>query len=213
VKLSVLIERTRRRVRLIQLLEAAERAALTPISMEKLHAFAYLADVLSPVWKLDPFDFQISTKRKSPYYPDLQREIDSMIAAGLIEVSSQRYQRVGDDVLFSADFALRFSSIHANAVLEASMGDPDLVATQEYLNELASALASLADEDIAAAASKDIVYADSFTDIIDFQEMRGRTTNTQRAVQAFDVVFPRTDITPSRRLYMYAHYLGRRAHG
>jgi hypothetical protein len=68
------------RIRLIQLLTAAEQAALVPISLDKLHAFAFLADVLSPVWNLRPFEDRIGRTGKSPYYPDLQKELDLLVA-------------------------------------------------------------------------------------------------------------------------------------
>ena len=53
------IEILRRRTRVILLLNAAERAGVAPLSTARLHAFAFLADVLSPVWHLPVFDAAI----------------------------------------------------------------------------------------------------------------------------------------------------------
>lgn len=53
------VDQVRRRARLLLLLDAAERAGITPLASARLHAFAYLADVLSPVWDLVAFDGKI----------------------------------------------------------------------------------------------------------------------------------------------------------
>jgi hypothetical protein len=209
------ILRTRRRIRLLQLFESAERAALAPLATEKLHAFAYLADILSPVWNLVPFDQRILKTGRPPFYPDLQREIDSLVAMGLLEVSDLSYRKVPDGpMLFQARYALRFQSIHGRQIRKVL--DSDCVSTTEqtYLDELARALASLRDEDIAAAAAEDATYDDPTVasgDVIDFGEAI-RRVRTREATESLDLLFPDIRLTPARRLYMYAHYLGRKVH-
>ena len=74
----------RQRVRVVRLLEAAERAGITPIPARRLHAYAYLADVLSPVWDLQPFDGKVLKVKHGPHYPDLQREVDRLVVMGLV---------------------------------------------------------------------------------------------------------------------------------
>ena len=209
------LESTRRRVRLLQLLEAAERAALAPIDTDKLHAFAYLCDILSPVWGLTPFDRRVLKTGRPPFYPDLQREVDRLVAMGLFEVSDLSYRKAPDgSMIFQARYALRFASPHGRRLREALEGDDDAVANQAYLDELARALASLRDEDIAAAAAEDATYDDptiSSGDVIDFGEAT-RRVRTHEATGSFDALFPDINLTPARRLYMYAHYLGRKVH-
>ena len=205
------------RIRLIQLLTAAEQADLVPISLDKLHAFAFLADVLSPVWNLRPFEDRIGRTGKSPYYPDLQKELDLLVAMGLVEPSELNYvvDEVEKEVRFNALYALRFSSAHLTKLAGALRKDETAVREQAFLNALAEALASLPDEEIAQAASKDLVYERSGLDnedYIDLDQMSG-TSRTVRAVASFDQAFPGSKLTPARRLYMYANYLGRRAHG
>ena len=53
------LARLKRRCRVLLLLDAAEQVGIAPLPSARLHAFAYLADVLSPVWKLVPFDGKI----------------------------------------------------------------------------------------------------------------------------------------------------------
>src|SRR5260370_89619 len=81
----------RQRVRVLQLLEAAERAGITPLPARRLHAYAYLADVLSPVWDLQPFDGKVLKVKHGPHYPDLQKEVERLVVMGLITASRLRY--------------------------------------------------------------------------------------------------------------------------
>src|SRR5207248_10656921 len=62
------IETIRKRVRLIQMLDAAERLGIAPLRAARLHGFAYLADVLSPVWHLPAFDGKILKIEGGPHY-------------------------------------------------------------------------------------------------------------------------------------------------
>lgn len=201
-------------MRLIQLLEASERAALAPIGTDKLHAFAYLSDVLSQVWGLTPFDQRIVKTGRAPYYPDLQRELDGLVAMGLVEVGELKYKRLADKTLiFQARYALNFASPFCLQIREALAEDVDAVHTQSYLDELAQALATLRDEDISAAATEDATYRDpglAQGEVIYFGD--ARDLRTASATDALERVFPDVRLTPSRRLFMYAHYLGQKVH-
>jgi len=213
--LNISLESTRKRVRLCQLLESAERAALAPIDTDKLHAFAYLCDILSPVWGLTPFDRRILKTGRPPFYPDLQREVDRMVAMGLFDVSDLSYRKAPDgSMIFQARYALRFASPHGRQLREALDADSEAAASQAYLDELARALATLRDDDIASAASEDATYDDpsiSSGDVIDFGDA-ARRVRTHEATASLDQLFPDIHLTPARRLYMYAHYLGRKVH-
>jgi hypothetical protein len=209
-------QRVKKRIRLLQLLEAAERAALTPIEIRKFHSFAYLADILSPIWHLEPFEARLAKTGRSPYFPDLQHEIDTLVAMGLVEVSNLKYLRnPRDEVLFTVRFALRFESKHLDAIFEELTEEPDNENEREYLAQLANALGTLGDDDIEAAATEDATYSDpqiSTQDYIELNEAVDPTSRTQTAIAAFDTLFPDTQLPPPRRLFMYAHYLGRKVH-
>lgn len=207
------VARVRHRVRLIQVLAAADRAALTPLSMDKLHAFAYLADILSPVWQLRPFEDRIGRTKRTPFYPDLQREVDALVAMGIVEPSGLNY-RIEDEVArLEASFDLRSESEHLPAIRQAIADDEALAAEQSYLNALAEALASLPDDDIAKAATRDLAYERSANDADELVTLSDLTSRSSRAVASFDKAFPHLSLTPSRKLVMYAQYLGRRANG
>jgi hypothetical protein len=208
------LQRIKKSVRLLQLLNAAENAALTPIELRKLHSFAYLADVLSPVWMLLPFEARLAKTGKSPYFPDLQRELDLLVASGLVQVTQLNYTRLASRVNFTACYALRYESENVSAILGMLNDDEEGLKEQNYLFQLANALATLRDDDIAAAATEDASYSDpalSLQDYIELADRPGKESRTERAVSDFSKLFPYTQMPPSRRLYMYAHYLGRKA--
>lgn len=209
-------QHTKARIRLIQLLLAAEHAALAPISIDKLHAFAFLADVLSPVWGLHPFEDRVGRTDRPPYFPDLQSQLDLLVGMGLVEPSDLAYRTEAEGgARFFALFALRFSSEHLTNIEAALVRDAQSSLEQKFLNSLAEALASLPDEEITRAATKDLAYERFGVDDDDYVELDpvGKKSRSARAIASFDQAFPATNLTAARRLYMYAHYLGKRAHG
>ena len=84
--------RVKQQCRILLLLDAAERVGIVPLASERLHAFTYLADVLSPVWGLAPFDGKIYKSEGGPHFPDIQEELDHLVVLGLVEVSNLRYE-------------------------------------------------------------------------------------------------------------------------
>jgi len=215
MNLSAFASSAKQRIRLFQILEAAEHAALTPIDIVKLHAFAYLSDILSPVWSLLPFDRVILKTGKPPYYPDLQFEVDRLVAMGLFEATDLSYQEAPDgSMVFQARYSMLFSSPHGQRIRDALADDVEAVQRQSYLDALARALASLRDDEISAAAAEDASYDDAAVspgDIVEFADTT-RGVRTHEATASFDALYPDVNLTPARRLYMYAHYLGRKVH-
>lgn len=212
---GAIISAIKRKIRLIQLVEAAERAALAPIEGDKLHALAYLADVLSPVWGLIAFDQRVLKTGRPPVFPDLQREIEKLVCMGIFEVSCLSYVRAVDgSMTFRAKYAIRFASNHGQQIRAALDADSSAQEQQLYFDELARAMASLNDDDIAFAAAEDVVYDDpkiSSGDIIVFGDTLSRE-RMQQTTLSFERLFPHANLTRSRQLYMYAHYLGRKIH-
>jgi hypothetical protein len=127
-------------------LTAAEKAALAPVSIDKLHAFAYLADILSPVWNLKPFEDRIGRTGKPPYYPDLQIQLDVLVGMGLVEASDLKYTKDDSGVKFGASYALRFESSQLSKLTLALSDDEESEQVQTFLNALAEALPHIADQ-------------------------------------------------------------------
>ena len=220
------LERVRRRARLLLLLDAVERAGITPIASAKLHAFAYLADVLSPVWNLIPFDGKIYKSEGEPHYPDLQVELDRMVALGLLLISDLRYVERGDTgARIDGYYSLNFSSLQLPSLLKAlgaeepsQVIDPSDVNVHAFLVELAGALATLPDDEIDVAAGVDATFgvAENLNNVIDFAEWvedKWQANSSWRAAERFREFLPEnTNLSPGEKLYLYANYLGRAIH-
>jgi hypothetical protein len=216
----------RRRGRVLVLLDAAERAGITPLETTKFHAFAYLADVLSPVWHLPAFNGVILKTTGGPFYRDFQREIDHLVVAGLLEVHGLKYvDRPRDGARIFASYSLRFESPQLETLLTAlgarsadAAIDPRDCLFHTFLVELANALARLPDNEIDKAASADVTYADprvATNNLLEFDGRReGERANLSVATaDRFNTFVPEgLKLSAGEKLYLYASYLGKRIH-
>ena len=62
--------------RLLLMLAALERAGVSPVEVNQLHAFAYFANVLSPLWDLDPLQGSVLKRKNGPHYKELGDALD-----------------------------------------------------------------------------------------------------------------------------------------
>ena len=219
------LRKLKQRARVLLLLEAVERAGISPLLSSRLHAFAYLADVLSPVWDLVPFDGKIYKSDGGPHYPELQNELDCLVALGLVQVKNLRYEPSKDGARITADYALNFSSEHLEAILSAlgasgpeAALDPDDCNLYAFLVELAGALATLPDDQIDTAASVDVTYLTkaSLHNVVDFAEWaedHWDANPSWRTAERFRTFLPQaSSLSSGEKLYLYAAYLGRAMH-
>jgi len=215
----------RRRARVILLLDAAERAGVAPLSTARLHAFAYLADVLSPVWDLPVFDGKVLKSEGGPHYPEFQREIDRLVVLGLVEVSNLRYvDRPNEGARIDGAYALRFESPSLAEILSALGAgptshplDPRDRDVHAFLLDLAGALATLPGDEIAMAATMDATYSDrrvGNANVLDFARWASdplQANLSVRAAERFRTFLPRDSrLSPGEKIYLYASYLGRK---
>ena len=223
---TIPVEKLKQRIRALLLIDASERAGISPISTDHLHAFAYLADVLSPVWELEPFEGKVYKTDSGPHYPELQDELDTLIALGLIEVSNIEYVDRGEDrSRIVADYALRFSSEHLDAILgalgarsEQLVLDPEDARLNGFLVELAGALATTANDAIDSAAELDVSYRTltapyNIADFAEWVDDKWSANPSWRAMERFRTFLPEgSSLTSGEKLYLYATYLGRLIH-
>jgi hypothetical protein len=211
------------------LLDAAERTAITPLASPRLHALAYLADVLSPVWGLPAFDGKILRIDGGPHYPDLQEELDHLVVMGLVEITDLEYVGRGPGDIgarLEGNYALAFNSPRLAGLL-AALGaepqekpiDPEDARVHGFLVELAGALATLPNEEINRATSSDVTYRSEGLgeNVIDFAAWTKdpwKSNPTWRTAERFEQFLPdAVHLTGGEKLFLYAAYLGRAANG
>ncbi len=204
----------RRRVRLVVLLDAAEVAGLASIRILRLHAFAYLSNVLAPVWDLSALDGSVFKRRGGPFYPTLQRDLDRLVGMGAVEITGLGHAR-DDDGRWRLEGSYRLNHELAVPVLRHLNTYEDELRLVSFVQELAYALSALSDDDLDLAFSEDATYSDplvSFGNVVDFDERR--TNYSANAARYFDHLIPGGGrATPGEKLHLYVRHLHRRIHG
>ena len=218
------LTRIKQRCRVLLLLDAVEQVGIAPLPSPQLHAFAYLADVLSPVWDLVPFDGKVYKSEGGPHYPDLQSELDCLVVQGLVQVSNLRYNTTDRGARVAGSYALDFSSEYLEAILGAlGARTPEIAIAPDdrnlhvFLVELAGALATLPEDQIESAVAIDVTYqvGANLHNVVDFAEWADRRTANPswRAAERFRAFLPEDSrMLPGEKLYLYATYLGRAMH-
>ena len=204
-----------RRLRLVQLLDAAEAAGLAPVKLLRLHAFAFLANLLSPVWELWPQDGKILKRRGGPFYPELQRDLDRLVGMGVVSIENLDYKKdQWKRWCLEGDYALLYD--RAEPILQAATEFEDERRVQRFLRELAFALAALSEDEFDQAMIEDATYADPRAvpgQVIDFDEWR-RANYTANAANYFDHVMPLgLKASPGEKIQLYVRHLERSVHG
>ena len=217
----------KRRCRLLMLLDAAEQVGIAPLPSARLHAFAYLADVMSPVWNLVPFDGKVYKSDGGPHYPDLQDAIDNLAVLGLVQVHDLMYeQRPDGGARITGWYALNFASRQLESIVRALGArsaeeaiDPSDRDLHAYLVELAGALGTLPDDEIESAADVDVTYrtgaeVHNVVDFAEWAEDRKLANPSWRVAERFQEFLPEESrILAGEKLYLYAAYLGRVMNG
>jgi len=199
-----------RRVRLVMLLDAAEQAGLLPLSLVRLHAFAYLSNVLAPVWRLAPLDGKLLKRRGGPFYPDLQRDLDRLVGTGVVAIAELRYVADADD-RWRVDGSCRLNPASAAPILEAVARYDDERRLLAFIQELAYALSALGDAELDRLFTEDATYTDPL--VIDFAEWRD-SNHTADVANYFDRLLPGgIQPTMGEKLHLYARHLHRRFAG
>ena len=76
------------RMWLLMLLDAAERYAIAPLPVARLHRLVYLANAMAPVYDLPTPDGYILKNLRGPFFPAVQWDVDRMAAQGLVTLSA-----------------------------------------------------------------------------------------------------------------------------
>ena len=205
------------RARLLQMLSAIERTGGEAISLESLNAFAYFANVLSPIWDIDPVEGSV-LKDGAPRFPLLEAELDILVGESLVRVASltmenQPERGLGLTALF------RIDHVKAAPVLQAIQALPDDRSTEGFLLELASAFLDIRPDRQDDAAAQDAAYSNPKVSpgrVVDFAEWVSPTRGNPswNVAQSFQRYMPeKVTLSRAEKLVMYMSLMKRRAHG
>lgn len=203
------------RARLLQIMAALERTGGTPISNRDLHAFAYLANVLSPVWEVEPLERSVLKDRDGPRSSALEHELDLCVGTGLIIVDALKPDSENPMRL---DASYRLNAKVARPVLATISILPDQEDIAAYLNQLAFAFLEIGPEQRDDAALQDAAWSNPAIAegrVVDFGERRQKSVNpAYNAAEAFQEFAPEgVTLNKAEKLLMYVRLLKRRAHG
>jgi hypothetical protein len=205
----------KRPLRVLALLDALARATISPAPLRVVHELAYLANVLAPVFDLSPYSASLLKRRSGPYYPSLQQTLDEMVGRGMVVASELRYVHVPEESRYRLDAHYKLNrELSHPAVLEYRRAYDD---TGEvlFLDELAIAYSTLAEDQLGRATLQDARYAHSDVDtnnVIDFGEWvpQAAANFSRNAALSFA---PHVNLLPAERLYMYLDHLRTRSAG
>lgn len=167
MRLLIVINYYDLQLRSIMLLYSAHKAGINPISQKIFHTLAFYSNTLSKVFGLDALDGKILKLHTGPYYPDLQKQLDYLICAGVVTVeysNSTDYDSRNISYFIDMDFGksiiANFSTLDNNRLFS-------------FINDIVQAFSELDDLEIQDSNEIDATYADKKTgygNVIDFEE-------------------------------------------
>jgi hypothetical protein len=205
-------------LRLLQLLRALDLAGTCPVSLSALHSFVYFANVLSPLWNLVPYENEVLKSARGPYYPAIQRQIDTLIASGSISVESFQYTESQNGRAW-LEAQISFPKSKALEVDELVAAYPDDQSVFPFLCELALAFAEIRPDRQDDAALEDATYSDpkySVDRVIDLSNHRAinKKNATIRVTESFqEYVGDDNNLTRAQKLLLYMRLMKKRANG
>ena len=202
----------RRRIRLLLLLDGSERAGLSPINVRRLHTYAYLSNVLAPVWNARVFDGSLLKRRAGPFYPALQRDLDRLVGLGLASISDVGHVRDEDGQWrLDGSFALNYEL--ARTALDTVNEFPREIEIRSFLLEIAYALSILSDSEFDSLLYEDPTYSDknvSYENVVDFADLRDLNYSADLAWRFLPLL---DRATPGELLHLFVRHLRRRIGG
>lgn len=208
----------KRQIRLIQILDASEKAGLTPLPILHLHILAFLSNTLSPVWEFSPLDGKVLKRQEGPFYPKLQADMDKLVGQGVAIVSGITHVK-NEAGRWRLEGKYRLNHEFADKILIAILKFPDEIDVSLFLEELTMAFSILSDEEISLSMTEDATYGDKNIDtgnVIDFDEWKKENFSLNAAIEFGNIAQEQSmKLQPSEKIHFYMHHLSRRiyAHG
>jgi hypothetical protein len=204
----------RRQVRILMLLDAADRAGLAPLQVLRFHALAYLANVLAPVWEMPVLEGKVLKRNGGPFYPSLQQDVDRLVGMGLVLVTGLGHVQ-GPQGQWRLEGAFSLNRVLAQRPLAYLEDLDDERRVRMFVQELTYAFSALSDDDLDIAGENDAAYSDPLVgvgNVVDFGEWRHKN-NSADAARYFDGLIPGGGpATRGEKLHLYARHLRERIH-
>lgn len=157
------LKQVARRLRIVAILDGADRLGISPLGLLSLHSIAYFADALAPVWNLPIMDGQV-LKRRQPYYPSLQEDLDRLVGQGVVDVRSVTYTETDPGSwLLDAQYYLRRE--FSDPILQVAGSFVHQASELAFVREVVYATSGLGNEGVEKATAVDATYADPLVDI------------------------------------------------
>lgn len=204
----------RRRARILLLLDAAREAGLAPIGVMTLHGFAYLSNVLAPVWDMPSLEGSILKRKGGAFYPELQHEVDRLVGLGMVIISGLSHSLDGTG-RWRLEGRYELNAALSSPTLETLHALPGEGRVASFVLELGYALSALSNEELAAAFIEDATYSDpavSNENVLDFAEWRDSNPTANVIAYFGKVSASRPQSSPGERLHSYVRQLRRRLH-
>lgn len=203
----------KRKVRLILLLEAALKAGLSPVPVKLLHAFAYLANVLSPVWDLPPLEGKILKKARGPFYPEFQHDLDILVGIGMAQISEAKHVNEGGRWHLEGRFEIRPEFCQQLLAMITHFEEEQKM--RFFITELAYALAAIGKEELENAILEDATYANPLNgdgSVVDFAEWKKENISKNAANLFSKYTAEKQYTSPGKKIHLYVRHLYRRAY-
>ena len=198
-------------IRCVQLLDASHRAGLEPMKFIYLHAFAYLAEALSPVWGIQASADEVLKREGLPFFPRLQAALDRLVWRGVVEVDDFRYVQ-DDRHKWILDATCHLSRDRSAGVLRRLGLFADERERSDLYLEIALGLAQ--SDNVTDLFLHDASYSDpsiSVDRLIDLSSGNSTNLSARVADQFSALVNPEYGLASSERVGLYMAHLRRTA--
>lgn len=201
----------RRQLRVVSIVRAAADAGFDPLPLRQLHAIAYFADALAPVWGLDIIDAQLLKRREGPTSPALQRDVDLLVGSGVLAVCSVRHTEDADGY-WGLDATYSLNTAFSDPILSQMRAFEQFASELLYVREVAFALSGLGALGIAEAPAIDASYGNALIDFGDMVDIGDADrNNTAKVARRFeDLLRPTVAITDAEQINLYVDALFQR---
>lgn len=200
----------RRRVRLVGILAAAEKAGLVPLPARQLHTVGYFADALAPVWGLRILDAHVLKLRGGPSSPLLQADLDGLVGMGVVIVSAVRHVEDEDELWrLDADYCL--NPEFAQPILDQARSFERFATELDFLREVVFALSGLGAVGIASAGASDASYGDEMVGVKGMVNLAGVESEpnltAQVAIRFRELLEPDIALSDAEMVHLYVREL------